>query len=108
MALLYEWLHVSPANRDLQQLYSQLVEGGILTEAEFWKGRQNLLKDSLRGSRDARQQPGFKTAMITEQAGEGGSRKVKHATCLPLQHTFACPGMFAVYLQWTTNCIWAV
>ena len=63
-------------HRDLQQLYNQLVEGGILSEGEFWKGRQNLLKESLRGSRDARQQAGFKTAMISEQAGEGGSRKV--------------------------------
>jgi len=108
VALSYEGLHVPPANRDLQQLYGQLVEGGILTEAEFWKGRQNLLKDSLRGSRDARQQPGFKTAMITEQAGEGGSRKVNHATCLPLQHTLARPGMFAVFLPWIANCIWAL
>ena len=67
---------ICPLHRDLQQLYNQLVEGGILSEGEFWKGRQNLLKESLRGSRDARQQAGFKTAMISEQAGEGGSRKV--------------------------------
>ncbi len=62
--------------RDLQQLYNQLVSGGILSEAEFWKGRQNLLKEALRGSKDARQQAGFKTAMISEQTGEGGSRRV--------------------------------
>ncbi|CAL8468426.1 g7966 [Coccomyxa elongata] len=63
-------------DRDLQQLYNQLVSGGILSEAEFWKGRQNLLKEALRGSKDARQQAGFKTAMISEQTGEGGSRRV--------------------------------
>ncbi len=71
--------------RDLQQLYNQLVVGGILSEAEFWKGRQNLLRESLRGSRDARQQAGFKTAMISEQAGEGGSRKASTLTALPLE-----------------------
>lgn len=30
----------------------------------------------MRGSKDARQQAGFKTAMISEQAGEGGTRRV--------------------------------
>lgn len=57
-------------------MYKQLVVAGVLSEAEFWKGRQNLLKQGLHGGQKKKQQPGFQTAMISEQATENGGRKV--------------------------------
>lgn len=57
-------------------MYDQLVVAGVLSDAEFWKGRQNVLKQGLHGNQKKKQQPGFNTAMISEQATEGGGRKV--------------------------------
>lgn len=31
--------------RDLRTLYDQLVNSGLLSEAEFWQSRQHLLKE---------------------------------------------------------------
>jgi hypothetical protein len=65
-------------HRDLQKVYNQLVVGGVLSEAEFWKGRQNLIRQRIQGTLQAKQQPGFKSEMIAEQAADGGNQKVLH------------------------------
>ena len=65
--------------RDLQQLYNQLVMRGVLTEEEFWRGRQSLLKHKLQDGAAQKQRRGFDNAMISEVAAGGGSKVMEIA-----------------------------
>ncbi|KAK9844613.1 hypothetical protein WJX74_004672 [Apatococcus lobatus] len=48
-------------DRDLQETYQQLVGGSLLTDAEFWRGHQDILCSAPAVSK---QRVGFSTAMI--------------------------------------------
>ena len=58
--------------RDLQGLYDQLVGAGVLTDVEFWRGRQDVLRAKLAGgpaamaSTSNRQRLGLASALLTE------------------------------------------
>jgi hypothetical protein len=60
--------------RDLQQLYQQLVVRGVLSEEEFWRGRQSLLKQRMLAGAAQKQRKGFDNAMISELADGGGNK----------------------------------
>ncbi|KAK9865480.1 hypothetical protein WJX84_000774 [Apatococcus fuscideae] len=62
-------------DRDLQDTWQQLVGAGILTDAEFWRGHQDLLQGAPAASR---QRTGFSTAMIGDvrQGSEGSTDRV--------------------------------
>ncbi|XP_058114768.1 general transcription and DNA repair factor IIH subunit TFB1-1 isoform X2 [Magnolia sinica] len=49
---------------ELQKLHKQFVIGGVLTEAEFWATRKNLLDADAH--RTSKQQVGFKSAMLAD------------------------------------------
>ena len=79
--------------RDLQDTWQQLVGAGILTDAEFWRGHQDLLQGAPAASR---QRTGFSTAMIGDvrQGSEGSTDRVR-ARSIPHQCNGAlaqCPG----------------
>ena len=74
-------------HRDLQQLYNQLVLRGVLTEEEFWRGRQSLLKHKLQDSAALKQRRGFDNAMISEVAAGRGSK-------VPLDTACCCHQLF--------------
>ena len=67
--------------RDLQQLYNQLVMAGVLTEDEFWKGRQGMLKQRMQGGSAQKQLRGYQNAMVSEQALSNGSSTVIVQSC---------------------------
>ena len=60
--------------RDLQALHEQLVTGGIISEAEFWRHRQHLLRQHAQEGPHGRQKPGLSNAMI-EQSMDPNSNK---------------------------------
>eukprot|EP01018_Ginkgo_biloba_P037449 Gb_29885 [translate_table: standard] len=49
---------------ELQKLHKELVIGGVLTEAEFWATRKNLLEEEA--SKTAKQRTGLKNAMLAD------------------------------------------
>ena len=76
--------------RDLQQLYNQLVMAGVLTEDEFWKGRQGMLKQRMQGGSAPKQLKGYQNAMVSEQALSNGSSTVSCTSLLRCSlHTLA-------------------
>ncbi len=62
------------ACRDLKALHEQLVVGGIISEAEFWRHRQHLLRQQAQDHMHSRQKPGLSNAMI-EQNIDASSNK---------------------------------
>ena len=76
--------------RDLQQLYNQLVMAGVLTEDEFWKGRQGTLKQRLQGGSAMKQLRGYQNAMVSEQALSGGGSTVTVLSDPLMQQACAC------------------
>ncbi|CAK0781641.1 hypothetical protein CVIRNUC_005433 [Coccomyxa viridis] len=66
---------VLAADRDLQALHEQLVTGGIISEAEFWRHRQHLLRQHAQEGPHGRQKQGPSNAMI-EQSMDPNSNKV--------------------------------
>ena len=60
--------------RDLQALHEQLVTGGIISEAEFWRHRQHLLRQHAQEGPHGRQKQGPSNAMI-EQSMDPNSNK---------------------------------
>jgi transcription initiation factor TFIIH subunit 1 len=60
-------------NRDLQGLYDQLVGAGVLSDAEFWRGRQDAVRAKMAaagaaagGATGGRQRLGLASALLTE------------------------------------------
>lgn len=49
---------------ELQKLHKELVFGGVLTEAEFWATRKNLLEEDA--SKTSKQRTGLKSAMLAD------------------------------------------
>lgn len=62
------------ACRDLKALHEQLVVGGIISEAEFWRHRQHLLRQQAQDQMQSKQKPGLSNAMI-EQSIDPNSNK---------------------------------
>lgn len=62
------------ARRDLQQLYKQLVQGGVLTEADFWRGRQAQLQQRLQGGKGPSQRAGLSSVMLAHMQGSQDGR----------------------------------
>lgn len=62
------------ACRDLKALHEQLVVGGIISEAEFWRHRQHLLRQQAQDQMQSKQKPGLSNAMI-EQSIDPSSNK---------------------------------
>ena len=63
-------------HRDLKALHEQLVVGGIISEAEFWRHRQHLLRQHAKDGAQSRQKPGLSNAMI-EQSIDPHSNKAR-------------------------------
>lgn len=65
------------SQRDLQDLYQALVQGGALDEHEFWHTRQDLLQAPSLAPK-ATQQLGLSSLFTPEMTlgGDGGSQKV--------------------------------
>ncbi|KAK9797047.1 hypothetical protein WJX73_006511 [Symbiochloris irregularis] len=64
------------SDKSLQQLWMQLVHGGVLSDSEFWASRQSLLHDR---ADTASQRQGFVSSMIAsvQQSADGKSQQVK-------------------------------
>ena len=77
--------------RDLQALHEQLVAGGIISEAEFWRHRQHLLRQHAQDGAQGRQKPGLSNAMI-EQSMDPNSNKAGSAS----QHLHSLCSMLLV------------
>ena len=71
---MLKWLH-----RDLKALHEQLVVGGIISEAEFWRHRQHLLRQHAQDGAQSRQKPGLSNAML-EQSIDANSNKASSKT----------------------------
>eukprot|EP00873_Tetraselmis_striata_P022489 jgi/Tetstr1/442753/TSEL_030841.t2 len=52
-------------DRDLKALYDQIIQQGVLTDAEFWAGRQHLL-NKAKGSDLSAQKAGLSTTMLAD------------------------------------------
>ncbi|KAF8409800.1 hypothetical protein HHK36_005879 [Tetracentron sinense] len=61
---------------ELQKLHKQFVISGVLTEAEFWAARKNLLDTDAK--RTSKQRVGFKSSMLSDvkPSTDGQSNKV--------------------------------
>ena len=72
--VLFAW------SRDLQETYQQLVGGNLLTDAEFWKGHQDILRTAPAATK---QRVGFSTAMIGDvrPGSDAGRDKVCFRAC---------------------------
>jgi BSD domain len=66
------------ARRDLQKLYEQLVQSGVLSDAEFWKGRAAAVEKGVGGSggAGAGQRVGLPSAMLVQPSADGKTDKV--------------------------------
>ncbi len=63
---------------------------GVLTEDEFWKGRQGMLKQRMQGGSAPKQLKGYQNAMVSEQALSNGSSTVSCTSLLRCSlHTLA-------------------
>mmetsp|Transcript_31576 Transcript_31576/g.89667 ORF Transcript_31576/g.89667 Transcript_31576/m.89667 type:complete len:606 (+) Transcript_31576:109-1926(+) len=65
-------------DRDMKALYDQLMQQGVISDAEFWATRQRLLIKAKAGDRPA-QKPGLSTSMVTDirPTADGQSSTVK-------------------------------
>ncbi|KAK9845933.1 hypothetical protein WJX81_006374 [Elliptochloris bilobata] len=61
-------------DKDLQQLYKQLVQGGVLSEADFWRGRQAQLQQRLQGGKGPSQRVGLSSVMLAHMQGSQDGR----------------------------------
>lgn len=71
-------------NRELRDLYSQLVDGGILLAEEFWQGQEALVRRET-GRASSGQRPGLSSAMLEDvQTSADGRTDTVCASALPL------------------------
>ncbi|XP_077237509.1 general transcription and DNA repair factor IIH subunit TFB1-1-like isoform X2 [Tasmannia lanceolata] len=90
---------------DLQKLHKQFVIGGVLTEAEFWATRKNLLEaDAYRTSK---QRVGFKSAMLADvkPLTDGRSNKVTFSLTPEIIHQIFAekPAVHRAFLNFVPN-----
>ena len=62
------------ACRDMQQLFTQLVQGGVLIEADFWRGRQAHLQQRLQSGKGPSQRVGLSSVMLAHMQGSQDGR----------------------------------
>lgn len=69
------------SRRDLQQLFKHLVQGGVLSEVDFWRGRQAQLQQRLQSGKSSSQRPGLSSVMLAHMQGsqDGRSNTVRSA-----------------------------
>ncbi|GMH39162.1 hypothetical protein BSKO_07060 [Bryopsis sp. KO-2023] len=65
-------------DKDVRELFNTLVLGGVISDAEFWRTRGHLLKQSKRASKD-RQKIGLASSFMAEMTsgGDGTSQKIR-------------------------------
>lgn len=72
-------------NRELRDLYSQLVDGGILLAEEFWQGQEALVRRET-GRAASGQRPGLSSAMLEDvQTSADGRTETVRASALPVE-----------------------
>ena len=65
--------------RDLRNLYSELVKGGLVTDAEFWKPRQDIVLRAAGGAAGKQQVIGLSSALLAQlQPTADGKKQVRH------------------------------
>ena len=71
--------------RELRDLYTQLVDGGVLRPAEFWAGQAALLRAEA-GRSAAGQRMGLSSAMLSDvqTSADGRTETVTTTACLGL------------------------
>ena len=62
--------------RDLKSLYEEVVRSGLITDADFWRGRQDMVQRKAGGAGGKQQVVGLSSALLSQiQPGSDGSGK---------------------------------
>lgn len=62
--------------RDLKSLYEEVVKGGLVSDADFWRSRQDLVTRRAGGAGGKQQVVGLSSALLAQiQPGTDGKSK---------------------------------
>lgn len=77
--------HIRFARRDLNGLYTELVRGGVVSDADFWRSRQDLVQKRAGGGGAKQQAVGLSSALLAQlkPASDGSGKQVGRKDPLP-------------------------
>ena len=62
--------------RDLKGLYEEVVRSGLISDTEFWRGRQDMVQRKAGGAGGKQQVVGLSSALLAQmQPGTDGKNK---------------------------------